>query len=70
MLNPESVILNLFQNLFRAALLNASSSNYIFETLNQVQRDKQALYPSKNQGCAISAEGKGVGKHRLYLHFT
>jgi len=44
MLNPESVILNLVQNLFRAGLIQHLTKSRIYETLKQVQGDRLGLF--------------------------
>ena len=44
MLNPESVMLNLFQHLFRAGLFQHLINSRIYETLKRVQGDKLGLF--------------------------
>jgi len=49
MLNPESVMLNLFQHLFRAGLFQYLIKSRAYETLKQIQGNKSGLFtkPSK-----------------------
>jgi hypothetical protein len=44
MLNPESVMLNLFQHLFRAGLFQHLIKSRCYQTLNQVQGDNMGLF--------------------------
>ena len=44
MLNPESIILNLVQNLFRAGLVQHLTEPMDYETLKRVQGDKPGLF--------------------------
>jgi hypothetical protein len=44
MLNPASVMLNLFQHLFRAGLVQHLTKSRVYETLKQVQGDRLGLF--------------------------
>jgi hypothetical protein len=49
MLNPESVMLNLFQHPFRVGLFQHLIKSRAYETLKQIQGDRSGLFtkPSK-----------------------
>ena len=44
MLNPESVMLNLFQHLFRAGLVQHLTKSRTYQTLKRVQSDPLGLF--------------------------
>ncbi len=56
MLDPESVILNLVQNIFRAGLFQHLNNSMCYETLIPTLRDRVTI--TDNYYCCMTVEDK------------